>query len=174
MRKINGNTTVSWCLDGSSILQDTVKNFDLNYKDELDTSEHQTHSVANDPMLRGTNFSLSLKNLDVTLDRLNPNTGFDSVHTTHIKNSKRCYRIFLCKFCKKLFSHTYNPHSLRTGHIRPTVKKISGNKTDSKKYRPVMNSSNFLKVLEYLLFPHLEKQLPVHENQIAYRPATVV
>ena len=35
-----------------------------------------------------------------------------------------------------------------------------------------MNSSNFLKVLEYLLFTHLEKHLPVHENQFAYRPAT--
>ena len=35
-----------------------------------------------------------------------------------------------------------------------------------------MNSSNFLKVLEALLLPHLEKHLSVHENQFAYRPAT--
>ena len=35
-----------------------------------------------------------------------------------------------------------------------------------------MSSSNFLKVLEYLLLPHLEKHLPVHENQFAYRAAT--
>ena len=58
------------------------------------------------------------------------------------------------------------------GNIRPTVKNSSGNKTDSKNYRPVMNSSNFLKVIEYLLLPHLEKHLPIHENQFAYRPAT--
>ena len=58
------------------------------------------------------------------------------------------------------------------GHIRPTVKNSSGNKTDSKNYTPVMNSSNFPKVLKYLLVPHLEKHLPVHENQFTYRPAT--
>ena len=57
-------------------------------------------------------------------------------------------------------------------HIRPTVKNSSGNKTDSENYKPVMNSSNFLKVIEYLLLPRLEKHLPIHENKFAYRPET--
>ena len=35
-----------------------------------------------------------------------------------------------------------------------------------------MNSSNFLKVIEYLLLPHLEKHLLIHENQFAYQPVT--
>ena len=38
-------------------------------------------------------------------------------------------------------------------------------------YKPVLNSYNFLKVLEHILLPHLEKHLPVHENKFAYRPA---
>ena len=58
----------------------------------MDNSECQTHSVAIDPMLRGTNFSFSLKDLDVGIDRFNPYTGFDSLHSSHIKNSKRCCR----------------------------------------------------------------------------------
>ena len=58
------------------------------------------------------------------------------------------------------------------GHIRPAMKSSSGIKTDSKNCRPVMNSSNFLNVLEYLLLPYLVKHLPVHENQFTYRPAT--
>ena len=78
----------------------------------------------------------------------------------------------LRKFYNKLISHTYIPHSMLKGHIRPTVKNSSGNKTDSKNYRPVMNSSNFLKVIEYLLLPHLEKHLLIHKNRFAYRPAT--
>ena len=57
-------------------------------------------------------------------------TGFDSVHTSHIKNSKRCYRKLLCKFYKKLISQTHIPHSMLKGHIRPTVKNSSGNETD--------------------------------------------
>ena len=35
-----------------------------------------------------------------------------------------------------------------------------------------MNSSNFLNVIEYILLPHLENYLYIHENQFAYRPAT--
>ena len=57
------------------------------------------------------------------------------------------------------------------GHIVPTVKNSSENRTDSRNYKPAMNLSNFLKVLENLLLPHLEKHLPIHGNQIAYRPA---
>ena len=58
------------------------------------------------------------------------------------------------------------------GHIRPTVITSSGNKADLKNQGPVMNSFNFLKVMEYLLLPHLEKHLLIQENLFAYRPAT--
>ena len=89
MRKIKGNTTSSRCIDGTSISQDTVKKFDLKYNEVLHNSECQTHSVSTDPMLRGTNFSFPPRDLDVAIDRLNPDTDFDSVHTSHIKIPKR-------------------------------------------------------------------------------------
>ena len=34
-----------------------------------------------------------------------------------------------------------------------------------------MNSSIFLKVIEYIFLPYLEKHLLIHENHFAYRPA---
>ena len=52
------------------------------------------------------------------------------------------------------------------------MKNSSRNKTHSENYRPVMNSSNFIKVIEYLFLQHLEKHLLIHGNQFAYRPAT--
>ena len=136
---------MSRCIDGTSILEDTVKNVDWKYKEVLANYECQAHSVATDHMLRGTNFSFSFfpRNIDVAIDKLNPGTGFDSVHTPHIKNPKRCYRNLLCKFYNQLISHTYIPHSMLKGHIRPTMKNSCGNKADSKNYRPVMSSSNF-------------------------------
>ena len=87
--------TVSRCIDGTFILQDTVKNFDRKYKEVLDNYECQAHFAVTDPMLRGTNFSFSPKDLDVAVDRFNPGTGFDGVHTYHIKNAKRCYSKFI-------------------------------------------------------------------------------
>ena len=150
MRKLKGNTTVSRCIDDTSILQDNVKKVDGKYKKVLDNSECQAHSVATDPMIRGTTFSFSPTDLDVAIDRLDPGTGFESVHTSHIKSSKRCYHNLLCKLYNKLITHAYIPHSMLKGHIHSTVKNSSGNKTDSKNYRTVMNSSSFLKVIEYL------------------------
>ena len=81
-----------------------------------------------DPMLCGTDFYFSLKDLDVVIDRLNPGTGFDSVHTWYIKNSERSYRNLLCKYYNKLISHTYIPNSMLKRHICPPVKNSSGNK----------------------------------------------
>ena len=78
----------------------------------------------------------------------------------------------LWKFYNKLISHTYVPHSMLKGHIRPTVKKTALEINWFENYRPVMNSSNFLEVIEYLLLSLLEKHLLIHENQFAYRPAT--
>ena len=90
MRKIKGNTYISRCIDGNSILQEPVKKFDRKYKEVFDNSECQAHSVATDHMLCGTNIYFSLEDLDAALDRLNPGTGLDSVHTSHINNSKSC------------------------------------------------------------------------------------
>ena len=64
--------------DSTSNLQDSVNFFDQHYREVLDRSECQTHSVANDPMLRRTNFSFCLKDHDVTNDRLKPGKGFNS------------------------------------------------------------------------------------------------
>ena len=56
MRKVEGNTTVSRCIDGTSNLQDIVNIFDRKYKEVLVNSECQSHSVATDPMLPWTIF----------------------------------------------------------------------------------------------------------------------
>ena len=72
MRKIETITTVSRCVDGTSIMQDTVKTFDQKYHVVLDNNECQAHSVTTNPAFRRTNFYFPLKNLDVTIKRLHP------------------------------------------------------------------------------------------------------
>ena len=93
VRKVKGNRTVSWCIDGTSILLGTVKNLDRKYKEVLVNSECQAHSIAYDPMLHGTIFYFSPNELDVAIDRLNPSNGFDGVHTYNIKNVKKNYSV---------------------------------------------------------------------------------
>ena len=121
VRKFKGNTTVSRWIDDISILQNIVKICDQNYKEVVDHSECQPHSVATDLMLHGTTFSFPLKDHDVAIDGLNLRTGFDSERTLHIKSSKRCFRNLICNFYNKLISHTNIRHSMLKG---PYVQQI--------------------------------------------------
>ena len=72
----------------------------------------------------------------------------------------------------KILSLTHIPPAMLEGRIRPTVKSSSGTMTDSQIYRPVMNSTNFLKMSKYLLLPHLEKNFKRDQRQFLYRNVT--
>ena len=114
----------------------------------------------------------SLIDLDIAINKLNQGKGFDHVHSLHFKHAKSSFRNVLCKFLNKILSHIYIPPAMLKGRIRRTVKYHSGTKTDSQNYKPEMNSSNFLKVLKYLLLPHLGNNLKNDQRQFAYRNAT--
>ena len=56
--------------------------------------------------------------------------------------------------------------------IRPVVKELSGSKTDSANLRPVINSSNLLKVFEYSLLPTFTKHLKLSKKHFAFENDT--
>ena len=90
----------------------------------------------------------------------------------HKKYSGVGFRNLVCKFFNKILSHKYVPQSMLRSEIRPVSK---GNKLDreiSNNYRPIMNSSMFLKVFEYTLLPYLERYIPIDSHQFAYRRNT--
>ena len=148
MRKFKGNTpSVSRCIDGTLIMQDTVKSFHQKYQQVLDSRECQAHSVTTDPVFHRTNFSSASTDFDVFNKILDLGLNFDNVHTFHTKSSKHYSCILECDFFNKLVSHTSIPHSMHKGHIRLKVENISINRADSKNERPVMISTNFLRVL---------------------------
>ena len=80
MKKNKVNTTISRCIDGNSIMQDTMKVFNQKYQEVLDNIKCQAHSVATGHMFRRTSFSFSLKDIDFAIERLNSGTGFGNVH----------------------------------------------------------------------------------------------
>ena len=90
--------------------------------------------------------------------------------TTYIINAGPCFCNILCKLMNMFKSPGFLPHSLLLGKIQPTMKNSAGSKTSSS-YWPVMNSSNFFKMFEYLILLHLEQYLNLSHNQFAYRPS---
>ena len=64
------------------------------------------------------------------------------------------------------------PSAILKGEIRPILKSNSLNKSSSSNYRPVMNSSCFLKIFEYCLLPFLERDLKLDDRQFGFRSGT--
>jgi len=169
VRKIKGGITNSRCIDGTSDSAEIVNILNNKYRDILDNSECQSTVVNHQSTRNNELMTFTMREWDIAINRLNPVEGFNHIHTGHLKKTKSCFRNLLYKLINRFISHRFIPHSMLKGHIRPTVKNGAAGKTTSNNYRPVMTSSNFLKVFEYLLLPHLERHLDVHSNQFAYR-----
>ena len=59
-----------------------------------------------------------------------------------------------------------------SGQIRPVIKNKSLGKTESANYRPVMNSSNFLKLFDCCINPFLQNHLVLNNRQFGFRKNT--
>ena len=68
--KIKGNTTVSRCIVGTSILLDTVKNSSVRYKDVMDNSGCQAHSEVTDQNADGHTVYRTFTVIQMQLDTL--------------------------------------------------------------------------------------------------------
>ena len=55
------------------------------------------------------------------------------------------------------------------GEIRPIIKNKRADKNDPASYRPIMNSSNLYKILEYCLIPIFEKYLKIDGRQFSFQ-----
>ena len=58
------------------------------------------------------------------------------------------------------------------GRIKPTLKDNSLGKTQSNNYRPIMNSSNLLKIFESCISPLIDKHIDLNKRQFGFRAKT--
>ena len=79
VRKMKGSVAPSRCIDGTSDIHDVVKIFDEKYSKILNNSECQTLTVRDDPKRFLSPFSISLRELDIAINRLKPGKGFDNI-----------------------------------------------------------------------------------------------
>lgn len=110
--------------------------------------------------------------IDDAIGRLSDGIGSDGIHSNFLKFSSERFRVFLGRFFSSLILHDFIPEQILEGEIRPAIKNKLGNKSESSNYRPVMNSSNILKLFEYCILPKLEKHLNIHSRQFSYRSNT--
>ena len=126
------------------------------------------------PHLSNSNlFNSRLPNSVITnaITQLNTCLGFDRIHSNHLRYSSLLMKFSFSQFFNSCSVHNHFPDKLFSGVIRPSVKNKSGDFKSSSNYSEIMISSNFMKILEYIILPFIRK-IPVNPTQFSYRKNT--
>ena len=105
--------------------------------------------------------SVELEAVSKAIGKLKPGLGPDGINANHLKHADDKVCRILAKLYYACFLHSYIPKAMLTGVIKPRVKNKFGDLKSFRNYREVMNSSMFLKVLEYMLLPTITEKCPV-------------
>ena len=112
-----------------------------------------------------------LSNQSVTklIKKLNVGTGHDLIHTNILLNANSKLTDNLTAFLNCCLVHCYLPKDLLRGDISPIIKNDKMNKTDASNYRPVMQSSNLLKIFELFFVDILEEKIILDSRQFGFK-----
>ena len=77
--------------------------------------------------------------------------------------------IYITQFFNSCFLHNYFPNAILSGVISPLINNKTGSVSSSENYREVMISSNFFKLIEYILLPVLNNYASLSPYQFGYR-----
>ena len=181
IKSVNGKKSkLVSCIDGESNGSAIIDVLDRKYKSVLCCESSQflpeyfdeVRSRREHSTVRDVSRIISVSDVDFAIDRLNVGIGWDNVHTNHLKYSCESLLLFISQLFSSCIRHSYVPSKMLKGEIRPIVKNRNGDCQSSKNYRPIMNSSNLLKVFEYCLLPKVEKYFEPSSNQFGFRKNT--
>ena len=94
------------------------------------------------------------------------------LHSNHLKFSGLVFRNLLSKLLNSFLLHGFLPENMLNGQIEPRIKSNLLSKKSSNNYRPVMSSSNFFKIFEYIMLPYVKRHLVTDVHQFGYRTGT--
>ena len=101
----------------------------------------------------GERYSVSVPYVCDAMDKRKFGIGWNRIHANYIKNSGLSFCNLLCKFFNKILGHTIFSNPVFC-------------------YEPILNSSMFFKVFEFMLLPYLERYIKIDSRQFAYRTNT--
>ena len=140
--------------------------------DEID----ETYIINNIKQSWNTSRLFHMKLSQITLRELirnlNSGVGHDGIHSDFLLRAPDNVLEFLTSFLNVCLSHCYTPKELLKGTINPTIKDKKGILTDSSNYRPVMQSSCILKILEYFILNILKEQMFFNCRQFGFEAGT--
>ena len=155
--------------------ENIVESFAEQYKEVLDNQNSQRCEISiieRSSQTFAGNHLLFINGIQAAIAKLNAGLGHDLIHSNHLKFSGGLFRNVLARLFSSLLRHSFIPHEMLRGVITPVLKDHKLNKNSSVNYRPVMLSSNLLKVFELCLFPILEEKCIIDPRQFGFRKNT--
>ena len=124
----------------------------------------------------GSRYKMNLKISTVSLKnfikRLNTGMGHDGIHSSFLKRVTDKFLNNIAHLINACYGHCYIPSELLKGDINPIIKNQTGNCIDSCNYRPVMQSSCFLKIIEIQVLDVLEEKVVFNVRQFGFKKGT--
>ncbi len=141
-------------IDGENDVKNIANLFKSKYQNILDNPSSQTtpddYENVIDTYMNNehiNNCKILKYNVIDSIHSLNEGIGHDFIHTKHLKFASDQFINSLSLLFSSYINHAYMPKEMLFGEIRPIIKNKMGNKTDSDNFRPVMNLSNLLKLV---------------------------
>ena len=114
------------------------------------------------------NLRISVPTLKKLIKSLKNGMGHDGIHSLFLMQaSERLLRNIVC-FINACYMHCSIPIDVLKGDINPIVKDANGNITESNNYRPVMQSSVILKLIEKHILMVLEEKVTFNFRQFVF------
>ena len=112
---------------------------------------------------------LSASTLRAYSKQLSKGMGHDVIHSEFLVRSSDTFLDKLALFINSSYGHCVFPNDLLLGEINPTVKDLKGNVSKSSNYRPVMQSSCLLKIMEIHILSVLEEKVFINFRQFGFK-----
>ena len=161
---------ISDCIDGLKNPQDIANHFAVKFKAVNGASDNICYDV---PTCDNNFYDpLRISHITSAISCIKTGVDCDGLHANHFKYLTHDVKLLIKNFFNACFIHNHFPLNLMKGVIKPRAKNKFGNMKDSSNYREVMHSTMHMKLLEYLLLPHLNDHCKISRSQYGYRSNT--
>ena len=174
----NNKVKFSEIIDGKNKAEEIIEIFSSKFlKFDMDENIQEEEEFLNELRILWDNERkfyprVSAERLRELIRRLNIGEGHDKIHTIFLRNMSEKLLQLLSLFMSSSYSHCYVPVKLLNGDINPTIKDAKGNVTESANYRPVMQSSNLLKLFEIHMLDIISEKIDFSSRQFGFRKYT--
>ena len=175
VRNKKGRPSQPSVIDNSTNSNDILSLFTEKF---LPSVDHFNHNVQEGILLNRLNvarltdrkamLTISSNTLIKHTNKLNDGMGHDFIHSKLLKFATREFLENFTLFFNVCFYHRFIPLDLLKGEINPILKDKSGLWSDSSNYRPVMQSSCILKILESIILEYLDEKIHFNSRQFGF------